>query len=773
MKKAKDLFEALATSPLEMAMLEEGRVGFAIPEYQRQYDWSEDNIVRLYYDALNGFARTSESGDANAFTFLGTLILVKEENKEEDFGGLSFAVVDGQQRLTTLSLFACALSEALRRHLKETVFPVSADETVKKWLEEEVNERLYALYECAVGSQRISPKNTFPFPRIVRHDDSRGRSKPTSDYKSAIARFLDGFAEYVDSETIEYVPPSLGSGTDAEKLAGNYQLVRRLIGNLNDADWYDDTECEQFDISWVQRAQCRTLFERFSDYIKSDSDRNRALDKIIKHSELHALTRTLLFASYFCNCIVLTRVTTHDESAAFDIFDALNTTGEPLTALETLKPRVINYEKKLHGYAGTPSESAFATIDDNLDQRFSDTAKKQAETKDLIVTFALYLEGKKLSKDLAAQRNFLRQSYDNAAKNGTASARQFVQALADATQFRRYYWERDGIEELGRFHRIETVDEVQLLASFIADMKTSLALPILSRYWTDDLKHSGETRFVEVLRAVAAFLVLRRAATGGTAGIDSDFRAVMAPSVGRGSSRKFGLCAGVDHANALLSPEELKEAFKALLTHKLKTLTKEVWVGMAAANPLYEQSRELVRFMILTAAHQAMPSGDTPGTWNKAGVKASVHTNNFFNYGTWHGNYYATVEHIAPETVPKHGWDIPGLYGDSILRHTLGNLVLLPAKENSAIGSDSWEKKRKFYLALTETSVADQNRRIEEAKAAGISFSKNTAALLQSGTRLSLLDPLRAVDDWNAGVVVARGRNIAELCWDHVWPWLN
>ena len=119
MKKAKDLFEALATSPLEMAMLEEGRVGFSIPEYQRQYDWSENNIVRLYCDALNGFARTSESGDANAFTFLGTLILVKEENKEEDFGGLSFAVVDGQQRLTTLSLFACALSETLRRHLKE------------------------------------------------------------------------------------------------------------------------------------------------------------------------------------------------------------------------------------------------------------------------------------------------------------------------------------------------------------------------------------------------------------------------------------------------------------------------------------------------------------------------------------------------------------------------------------------------------------------------------------------------------------------------------
>ena len=625
-----------------------------------------------------------------------------------------------------------------------------------------------------MGSQRISPKKTFPFPRIVRHGDFRGRSKLTSEYKSAIAKFLDGFADYVDSETIEYVPPALGSGTEAEKLARNYQLVRHLIANLNDADWYEDTECEQFNMSWVGRSHCRSLFQRFTDYIKKESDRNRTLDTIIvKHEELHALTRTLLFASYFCSCIVLTRVTTHDESAAFDIFDALNTTGEPLTALETLKPRVINYEKNLRGYAGTPSESAFKTIDENLDQRISGTAKKQAETKDLIVTFALYLEGKKLSNDLAAQRNFLRQSYDNATRNGTDPARQFVQALANATQFRRYYWERDGIEELGRFHRIETVDEVQLLSSFILDMKTSLALPILSRYWTDDLKNGGEMRFVSVLQAVVAFLVLRRAATGGTAGIDSDFRAVMAPSIGPGSSRKFGLCAGVDHNNALLSPEQLKAAFRALLTHKLKILSKDAWVNLAASNPLYEQSRVLVRFMILMAAHQAMPSIDTPGIWNKTGIRASVHTNNFFNYETWRGDHYATVEHIAPETTPKHGWDITGLYKDSILRHTLGNLVLLPAKENSAIGSDSWEKKRKFYLALTETSDSDQHRRVEEAKAAGFSFSKMTTGLLKSGTRLSLLDSLRSVNDWNTELVDARGKNIAELCWDHVWPWLN
>lgn len=772
MKKVEDLFKARASSPLETAMLYDGRVGFTIPEYQRQYDWSDANINRLYYDALNGFRRLSDSTSANAFTFLGTLILVEEETKEEEFSGVSVAVVDGQQRLTTLVLFACALIEALRRQYSETTLAPEIDAVVAKWLADEVDFRLFSLYECAVGSQRVSPKETFPFPRIVRRGDTRGRSKKTSDYLSPIGKFLEGFAEYFDSQTTEYVPPALGSGTDAEKLAHNFQTVRRLVNNLNEESWYDDTECEQFEIAWLTRKNCVSLFERLTDFIKDESERARAVAKVAARTELHSLLRTLLFASYFCRCIVLTRVTTDDESAAFDIFDALNTTGEPLTALETLKPRAISFESKESGYPGSPSEMAFAEINQYVDQRFTNTEKKQAETKDLIVTFALYLEGKKLSKDLAAQRNFLRQSYDNAVKAGPAQARQFVQAIGDSAKFRRYYWENSGIEELSRFHSVATLNQAQLLSSFISDMKTSLALPILSRYWNPDLKHGGEQNFMEALRAVAAFLVLRRSATGGTAGIDSDFRAIMAPSIGQGSSRKFGLCAGVSHSNAVLSPQALRDAFRALLGHKIKNLSKDTWVGLASSNPLYEQSRELVRFMILAAAHQAMPSQTNTGVWNKTGVKVSAHAYNFLNYETWIGDHYSTVEHVAPETVPKHGWDA-AMYKDNILKHSLGNLVLLPAKENSAIGSDSWEKKKKFYLALTETHAADQEKRIEEAKAAGISFSKSTAELLQKGDRLPLLEPLRDVQGWNAEIVRQRGTNIAELCWDHVWPWLE
>jgi len=770
MKKAKDLFEALAINTYEMVTIEDGRAGFKIPEYQRQYDWSKENISRLCYNTLNGFARISESKHANSFTFLGTIILIKEKSKEEDFSGNSFAVVDGQQRLTTLSLFACALIEELKRYSNET--KLLADTNLNKWLEQELDERLLYLYECVVGSQRVSPIENFPFPRIVRHNDRRGNSVSTSEYRSAIARFLKSFADYFASEKIEYILPSFGDDTDAIKLTENYKQIRSLIGNLNESDWYETTECEQFNIAGITSAQCRPLFNRLSDFIKDESERNRTLDLIKNKHELHAFVRTLLFASYFCNYIVLTRVTTDDESAAFDIFDALNTTGEPLTALETLKPRVINFENNYKEYRGSPSAVAFDTIDENLDQRILNTERKQTETKDLIVTFRLYLEGKKLSKDLAEQRNFLRQSYDNAEKSGPESARRFVEALAELTQFRRYYWKQDGIQQLIRFHPQDTVQEVQLLLSFIADMRTSLALPILARYWADVLKTKNDAHFVEVLRAVVGFILLRRAWTGGTDGIDGDFRAIMEqPTDGSRPNRKFGLCAGFDHTNALLSPSELKKALRDLLEHKLKMLSKDKWVSTVATNPLYARSEKLVRFMILMAAHQAAPSDTTPGVWNKSGIKSSAQYD-FFSYSTWCGELYATVEHIAPSTEPEHGWD-SSLYKNNILRDTVGNLVLLPRKENSVIGNDSWKKKRKFYKALSATSIADVDQFIEEAKADDIHFSKVAEGLLRSGEVLHLLDPLREVDEWHADIVEIQGRNIAELCWDHVWPWLN
>ena len=88
-------------------------------------------------------------------------------------------------------------------------------------LEVELEQRLFALYGCYIGSQNVTITETYPFPRIVRHGDIRANSKANSYYGSPIGKFLEGFASYFDSKKLEYVPPALGR----DKMLKNWLVI--------------------------------------------------------------------------------------------------------------------------------------------------------------------------------------------------------------------------------------------------------------------------------------------------------------------------------------------------------------------------------------------------------------------------------------------------------------------------------------------------------------------------------------------------------------------
>ncbi|GAA0594278.1 DUF262 domain-containing protein [Caenispirillum bisanense] len=82
---------------------------FEIPPYQRPYSWTEDQASELFADLT---AHLDDYPDADlgrmdevAPHFLGSIVLIKEE------GRTKAEVVDGQQRLTTLTLLLCVLRD--------------------------------------------------------------------------------------------------------------------------------------------------------------------------------------------------------------------------------------------------------------------------------------------------------------------------------------------------------------------------------------------------------------------------------------------------------------------------------------------------------------------------------------------------------------------------------------------------------------------------------------------------------------------------------------
>ena len=75
---------------------------FHIPSYQRPYAWTKDHTEELFQDIHLAF---NENGKDPYF--LGSVVLVKEETKS------MAEVIDGQQRLTTLTILIAALKNKL------------------------------------------------------------------------------------------------------------------------------------------------------------------------------------------------------------------------------------------------------------------------------------------------------------------------------------------------------------------------------------------------------------------------------------------------------------------------------------------------------------------------------------------------------------------------------------------------------------------------------------------------------------------------------------
>jgi uncharacterized protein with ParB-like and HNH nuclease domain len=82
---------------------------FSIPPYQRPYAWTTEQAGELLTDLLSFLGSGSETvAEVNPY-FLGSIVLIKgEDTPDAD-------VVDGQQRLTTLTILLAALRTLVKQ----------------------------------------------------------------------------------------------------------------------------------------------------------------------------------------------------------------------------------------------------------------------------------------------------------------------------------------------------------------------------------------------------------------------------------------------------------------------------------------------------------------------------------------------------------------------------------------------------------------------------------------------------------------------------------
>lgn len=83
---------------------------YVIPSYQRPYAWTIDQASELFDDLFDFYQNEPDEG-----YFLGSIVLIKEE-------GIPFSeVIDGQQRLTTLTILLAAIAANIEGAQRDTL----------------------------------------------------------------------------------------------------------------------------------------------------------------------------------------------------------------------------------------------------------------------------------------------------------------------------------------------------------------------------------------------------------------------------------------------------------------------------------------------------------------------------------------------------------------------------------------------------------------------------------------------------------------------------
>ncbi len=84
----------------------EGSYQFEIPDYQRPYAWTTEQATELFDDLHSAMQDAHVSGASSQY-FLGSIVLIKNDRDPKS------SVVDGQQRLSTLTMLFAVLREVM------------------------------------------------------------------------------------------------------------------------------------------------------------------------------------------------------------------------------------------------------------------------------------------------------------------------------------------------------------------------------------------------------------------------------------------------------------------------------------------------------------------------------------------------------------------------------------------------------------------------------------------------------------------------------------
>ena len=209
------------------SLFSENNPDFLIPDYQRPYDWGEEECQTLW-DDLYTFAFPDNNADnfrENEEYYLGPIVTFKNEGKLE--------VIDGQQRLTTLMLLLRAFYQKFGGLDGNEV--QKAREMISKciWKTDELDVAIFE--KLKIDSEVTTDDLKHEFLEILKNGEATDKQKST--YANNYRFFQKRIADFVDTNPTYFtrLPARiLGKCILLPIEAESQETALRIFSTLND-----------------------------------------------------------------------------------------------------------------------------------------------------------------------------------------------------------------------------------------------------------------------------------------------------------------------------------------------------------------------------------------------------------------------------------------------------------------------------------------------------------------------------------------------------------
>ena len=195
---------------------------FIIPEYQRPYAWTDEQIQILFDDLVEYTENNSE-----ATYFLGTIVSYENDNNEQE-------IIDGQQRITSLFLLLRAIYSKLMSSTEKEAIHLSGQIAPALWEQDELTGEI-KFERVLITSRVMGDEGNEEFKRILISGEVNKKSQ--SNYAGnylLFVKMLDDFAAKAPLSFYRFINNILNKAILLPMTADSQDTALTIFSTLND-----------------------------------------------------------------------------------------------------------------------------------------------------------------------------------------------------------------------------------------------------------------------------------------------------------------------------------------------------------------------------------------------------------------------------------------------------------------------------------------------------------------------------------------------------------